>query len=127
MSDSIHESVYEFREFLYQHPLLIREVREGKRTWNQLYQDWVILGEDHEDWSSFKRKDNQKDKGTENGQTDSLSAIMKTLGQINVEDLQKQISQFSGMMGNVQQALQHFQKPSGPPKSPQDPFSFRGF
>ncbi|RSL31120.1 hypothetical protein D7Z54_22670 [Salibacterium salarium] len=125
MSDSIHKSVYEFREFLYQHPLLIKEVREGKRTWNQLYQDWVILGEDHEDWSSFKRKDDQKE--TENGQTDSMSAIMKALGQINVEDLQKQISQFSGMMGNVQRALQHFQKPSGPPKPPQDPFSFRGF
>ncbi|RSL29590.1 hypothetical protein D7Z54_30315 [Salibacterium salarium] len=127
MSESIHESVYEFREFLYKHPQLIKEVREGKRTWNQLYQDWVILGEEHEDWSSFRVKDKDKDTTMGTGQTDSLAAIMKTLSQMNIEDLQKQISQFSGMMGNVQQALRHFQKPSGPPKPPQDPFSFRGF
>ncbi|MFZ4450271.1 YlbD family protein [Salibacterium aidingense] len=127
MNDSIPASIYEFREFLYKHPELIKEVREGKQTWNQLYQDWVVLGEDHEQWASYRISDEDKKDIVKNDNTDSLSTIIKTLGQINIEDLQKQISQFSGMMGNVQQVLQHFQKPSAPPRPPHDPFSFRGF
>ncbi len=124
--DSLPPSLHDFREFLQKHPRLIKEVREGNRTWNQLYQDWVILGEEHDDWKPFRVSEEEKSNDNPD-QSDSLSNLMKTIGQINIQDLQKQISQFSGMMGNVQRVLQQFQKPSGPPRPPQDPFSFRGF
>ncbi|SDG93965.1 Putative coat protein [Alteribacillus persepolensis] len=124
--DSLPPSLQEFRTFLYRHPRLIKEVREEKRTWNQLYQDWVILGEEHEEWKPYRVT--EEDKKNDNPQSaDSLQQLMKMIGQINVNELQQHIAQFSGVMGNVQRMLQHFQKSSGPPKPPQDPFSFRGF
>ncbi|SFE41996.1 spore coat protein YlbD [Alteribacillus iranensis] len=124
--ESLPSSLQEFRRFIYDHPLLIREVREGRRTWNDLYQDWIVLGEEHDDWKNYK--DTKEDKSspvTEQG--DSLGTVMKMLSQVNIQELQQQMSQFSGMIGNVQRLLQQFQKPPGPPKPPQDPFSFRGF
>ncbi|MGY4689697.1 spore coat protein YlbD [Salibacterium sp. K-3] len=130
MDGSIPESVYEFREFLYKHPQLIKEVREGKQTWNQLYQDWVILGEDNEEWEPYRTQERETSGDNKAVSGDTLSTVLNTLGQINITDLQKQLSQFSGVMGNVQQVLQHFQKPAEPPKPPRphyDPFSFRGF
>ncbi|SFP03596.1 spore coat protein YlbD [Salibacterium halotolerans] len=127
MNGSTPESIYEFREFLYRHPDLIREVRAGKQTWNQIYQDWMVLGEEHEHWDSYRMDDVSVPDEKKDSTGHTLSSVLSIIEQINIDDLQKQISQFSGMMGNVQQVMRHFQKPEEPPKPPQDPFSFRRF
>ncbi|MFD2704928.1 spore coat protein YlbD [Salibacterium lacus] len=127
MNSSIPESIYEFREFLYRHPDLIKEVRAGKQTWNQLYQDWMVLGENHEQWDFYRIKEASASNEKKDKTGDTLSSVLTILEQVNIDDLQKQISQFSGMMGNVQQVMQHFKKPEEPPKPPHNPFSFRGF
>ncbi|WP_240375077.1 YlbD family protein [Bacillus piscicola] len=121
--ETLPPSVQEFRTFIQSHPGLIKEVREGRRTWNELYQDWVILGEDHEDWTAYQST--TKSMNDEQGET--VPALMKMLSQINIQELQQQMSQFSGVIGNVQRVLSQFQKPSNPKRPPQDPFSFRGF
>ncbi|SFL57893.1 spore coat protein YlbD [Salibacterium qingdaonense] len=127
MNSSIPESIYEFREFLYRHPELIKEVRAGRQTWNQLYQDWMVLGENHDQWGSYRIDDDSVQNRKKDKTGDTLSSVLTILEQVNIDDLQKQISQFSGMMGNVQQVMQHFKKPEEPPKPPHNPFSFRGF
>ncbi|MFB5660698.1 spore coat protein YlbD [Alteribacillus sp. HJP-4] len=123
--EQLPASIQEFRTFILNHPGLIKEVRRGQRDWNSLYQDWIILGEDHEEWKEFLGSENAANGSAVS--SDSMSQIMKALSQINVQELQQQLSQFSGMMGNAQRVLQHFQKPSAPPRPPRDPFSFRGF
>ncbi|MDA3131038.1 spore coat protein YlbD [Aliibacillus thermotolerans] len=110
-----------FREFLHQHPRLIAEVREGKRTWNELYQDWYVLGEDHEDWLAYK-KENKNEKETE-----SFAPILAMLKNINFDELQQHISQVNGVIGHVQKMLEQFQKSPRNDGSPQDPFTFREY
>lgn len=36
----------EFKEFVKRHPLLKQEVQSNKKTWQQLYEDFCILGEE---------------------------------------------------------------------------------
>ena len=35
----------EFKEFVKKHPLVKQKVLNGEKTWQQLYEDYVILGE----------------------------------------------------------------------------------
>lgn len=123
--DKLSPSLVSFREFLHEHPRLIVEVREGKRTWNELYQDWYILGEDDEVWKPYKKEEKSKvlsSKGTE-----SFAPIVDMLKNINFDELQRHISQVNGVIGHVQKMLEQFQKPSNQQKYPRDPFTFRDF
>ncbi|WP_160112419.1 YlbD family protein [Salicibibacter kimchii] len=134
-------SLRDFKAFVKEHPKLVQQVRSGKASWNGLYQDWVILGEDEQHWGTYKESATEKNPSNSNatevmpsiqGLLDSnqtVGSLLKTLGQMNVNDVQKYLSQFSGVMGNVQELLNQFQ--SNPNQSRNDrqenPFSFRGF
>ncbi|WP_100399457.1 spore coat protein YlbD [Bacillus sp. FJAT-44742] len=126
--ESLHPSVEEFKKFVQSHPLLIKEVREGRKSWNHLYQDWVVLGSDAAEWSPYK-KESDPQESTSGGQPDMISGLLKSLNGINMQDLQQNLSQFSGVMGNVQKLFQQFQRqpPQPPQRGPEDPFSFRWF
>lgn len=43
-----------FREFISRHSSLRKEVLSGKKTWQNIYEDWVILGEENEIWNSYR-------------------------------------------------------------------------
>ena len=43
MSDK--RSMEEFKAFLKKHPSLVYEVRRGIYTWQEVYEDWYLLGE----------------------------------------------------------------------------------
>ncbi|QQK80638.1 YlbD family protein [Salicibibacter cibi] len=134
-------SLRDFKAFVKQHPKLVQEVRSGKATWNGLYQDWVILGDDEQHWSTYAGNPSEADSSDTNStemmpsiqglfqSNQTVGTLLKTLGQMNVNDLQKHLSQFNGVMGNVQELLSQFQ--SNPNQSRNDrqenPFSFRGF
>ena len=39
------EIARKFRNFISKYPLVKQEVLNGNRTWQQIYEDWVLLGE----------------------------------------------------------------------------------
>lgn len=43
----------EFRLFVNKHPLLKEEVASNKMTWQNVYENWVILGENDEMWKKY--------------------------------------------------------------------------
>ncbi|WP_176764647.1 YlbD family protein [Natribacillus halophilus] len=135
--EQLDPSVRDFRDFVKRHPKLVREVRAGQATWNGLYQDWVILGDDERHWASYKDGtdhvhsdySSSSIEGLLNG-NQTVGSLVKKLGEMNVNDVQNYLNQFSGVMGNVQELMNQFQtKPgSGQRRETYDqPFSFRGF
>ncbi|WP_227935696.1 YlbD family protein [Alkalihalobacillus deserti] len=132
----LHPSVQKFKHFIKEHPLLLKEVKEERKTLQELYEEWSVLGGDNEQWVPYK-KDQSKtsyegtqeatNEGTTQTTTDTLGQIMGLVKRMNVQDLQNHVAQFSSVLANVQNVIQSFQKPSNPPnQSQQDhPFSFR--
>src|SRR6478736_2873314 len=49
----LHPSVIKFKEFVKNNPKIIQEVRQGRATWQELYEDWYLLGEDDERWETI--------------------------------------------------------------------------
>lgn len=43
----------EFRSFVLRYPKIKDEVASGNTTWQRMYEDWVILGEDDPKWNNY--------------------------------------------------------------------------
>ena len=120
----------EFRTFVSKHPLLRDEVRNNKFTWQNVYEEWVLYGEDDESWKKYERADQIK---SENNNTvdetqsienqtsstvnlDSIKSIMNYVQKINPDSLNKTLN-------TVQKVIQIAQTFSGPKGTPSIPTS----
>ncbi|MDT8859153.1 YlbD family protein [Alkalihalobacillus sp. MEB130] len=134
----LHPSVQEFKQFMKQHPLLIQEVKGGSKTLQELFEEWSVVGSEHEQWSQYigsqsteskqTEVDNKsKDSKTSKSASDTLGQIIGLVKRMNVDDLQQHLTQFSSVLANVQNVIQSFQKPSNHTNQNQQdhPFSFR--
>ncbi|WP_158211769.1 YlbD family protein [Alkalihalobacterium alkalinitrilicum] len=150
-SKNLHPSIQQFKMFVKQHPLLIHEVRNGNKTWQDFYEEWTLLGEEHPNWEPYRRAANQDTYNTnnntgnngnfntandtnnseENGASSSSETtstnILGLLKNINFNDLQHHMAQVSSVISNVQGLMQSFQgkNQTHQPQRPDDPFSFR--
>ena len=46
----------EFRQFVSKYPKIRDDVVSGKKTWQNIYEDWVILGEQRDIWNIYKEQ-----------------------------------------------------------------------
>lgn len=101
----------EFREFVSLHPLIRDEVKNGKRTWQNIYEEWVLYGEGDELWGKFKEKMEDK----ENMQTGSLKDMFNMDKVKNVLGYVKKIDpeQLNRTLNNVQKVIQIVQTVGG--------------
>lgn len=53
----------EFKGFIKKHPLLKQEVLSKRKTWQELYEEYVLLGED--EFSSYTEEETKKETKTE--------------------------------------------------------------
>ncbi|NKE05398.1 MULTISPECIES: YlbD family protein [Mesobacillus] len=125
----LHPSVEKFKEFVKSHPELVQEVRKGNTTWQEMYEDWYLLGEDDPKWN---KSSNEKDEKSEEKEkkTDWLGTIMGAVKNMDPEQVQGQIHNISQALGAIQGVLSQFQGSKGgqqPSNSsgPSHPFSFR--
>ncbi|GLB61194.1 YlbD family protein [Cytobacillus sp. NCCP-133] len=132
MSDKkLHPSVVKFKEFVKQNPQIIKEVRTGNATWQDLYEDWYLLGEEDSRWDSFK-ENKKSEKSSNEKKSDWMGNIMGTLKQMDSNQMQGYINNLSQALSAVQGVISQFQggKPAGGSSNsgnskPNNPFSFR--
>lgn len=137
MDDSkLHPSVREFKQFLKDNPKIVRDVRLGKKTWQDLYEDWSLLGENDERWTEYKDGKSEEPEGKEETpqkgeKIELISQLFSQLKNMDPEQIQKQIANISQALGAIQGVISQFQSSSGkneqPPSPPasKHPFSFR--
>ena len=132
----LHPSVEEFKKFVKNNPNIIKSVREEKITWQELYEDWYLFGEEDPRWDSFGLK--TKINFEENKQTEDESAekrdwvgqvlsVVKNMDPLQIEGYLYNLSQaLSAIQGVISQFKGSNQINSQPPKQhPPHPFSFR--
>jgi predicted translin family RNA/ssDNA-binding protein len=115
----VKTDIESFKEFVHKHPELIKEVKKNKRPWKEVYQDWIVLGEEHESWNQYtKEKDNKQEERskTKREKTElTVGDIITGLSKIEITDVQKYLSQFGSLMDAVQELLQKFNHQSDRP------------
>jgi ferritin-like metal-binding protein YciE len=142
----LHPSVQQFKQFVMKHPLLVKEVRDGKKTWQDLFEEWTILGEKDKIWEKYQKVSNEEEDDDLNEETEGnneqkgpqMADLLSMLKSINLNDIQGHVKNLSGMMATVQGLLQSFQStPSNQggqdqqaqqsQQNQQSPFNFRQF
>lgn len=129
----LHPSVVKFKEFVKNNPKLILEVRKGNATWQELYEDWYLLGEEDQRWETIGTE--KKEEVTEEVQDKKGDWYSNFLGMFNKMDpaqVQNHINNLSQALGAIQGVISQFQggssnnnSPVKPPEGPKHPFLFR--
>jgi Putative coat protein len=132
---AIHPSIQQFKMFVKENPGLIKEVRSGNTTWQELYEEWYLLGEEDSRWESYREESTgskkQEDSEKKEKSGEWMSKILNTVKSMDQEQLQGQIGNISQAIAAIQGVLSQFQgsqqpsKPSSNRDAPQSPFSFR--
>lgn len=131
----LHPSVQQFKDFVKANPEIIREVRKGKYSWQELYEDWYLLGEEDSRWQEFKGHDKMEESVSKKENSNSrewMSQIMNTVKKMDTNQLQEYISNLSQALGAIQGVISQFQggnqvnnQQQNQQIPPQHPFQFR--
>jgi hypothetical protein len=133
---TLHPSVKKFKEFVKTHPELAKEVKEKRKTWQDIYEEWYILGEEDEVWKNYESSTSLNENISEEKTTsknseknDFMSTIFHAIKNMDLNQMQHNISTASEAISNIQQLIKQFQgtpshsKPSSP-KENTHPFFF---
>jgi len=127
----LHPSVQKFKEFVKNNPKLIQEVRKGNATWQELYEDWYLLGEDDKRWETIGAETEPAPSKNTESKGDLMSNIMGVFKKMDQNQIQSHLNNLSQAIGAIQGLLSQFQGTNGtnsaakPPAGPQHPFTFR--
>jgi len=126
MNKNQHPSIEEFKQFVKRHPKLIKEVRDGKKTWKELYQDWYLLGEEDEIWDTYKETNE-----TESQDNNFITKILSSLKSMDANEVSQYITNFQEAIAAIQNVIGQFQTRNENQLDPSrrsvnsHPFSFR--
>lgn len=131
MEKNLHPSIVEFKEFVRANPKIMREVKNGKYTLQELYEDWYLLGENDPRWETIGTEKIVEEAETEeNPKNDMVSKIMRNISKIDPNQLQTHIYHANQAISAILSVLSQFQgsnQSSNQKQSSQQghPFSFR--
>lgn len=100
----------EFRDFVSRYPLVREDVASGKRTWQNIYEDWVIMGEQNDIWDKYRKKNETKSEGIDLLSSENIKNIMGYIKKINPDSISKTLS-------TIQKLLQITQGIGGRPNN----------
>lgn len=136
----LHPSVKKFKEYVRAHPELIKQVRSGTNTWQELYEEWYLFGEDDSkgngnvDDGNQSTEDSKKESSPkeESSKKDWMSTVLGAVRNMDPNQLQHHIVSISSALGAIQGVISSLQGGSSvqnPPKKsvspPSHPFQFR--
>ncbi|MFZ3588068.1 YlbD family protein [Bacillus sp. DJP31] len=122
---TLHPSIEKFKEFVKNHPKLINEVRLEKKSWQELYEDWYLLGEDDGIWKPYKDGNELKEEKKE--KSDFMSTIFSAVKGMDLNQVQQHMSSFGEAITNIQQLIGQFkgtEKQTSSTKQNNQPFFF---
>ncbi len=90
----------QFRAFVEKHPQLKNEVRNKKTTWQNLYEEWYLLGENNDSWKQYEQVSQattSQETTTEKTNSsivnmDSIKSIMGYVQKLNPDSVNKTLN-----------------------------------
>lgn len=135
MSQSLHPDVKQFKIFVKKNPHVLRDVKAGEKTLQDIFEEWMLFGEEDDIWESYLNDGEEKEKsgkktGDDDNEEDANIDVLDMLKNMNLNDIQHHLGQFSTVVQSVQELVSQFRQQQTPdstqgPPEQQSPFSFR--
>ncbi|MDQ0231298.1 YlbD family protein [Metabacillus malikii] len=121
-----NSSVDKFKEFVRKHPKLIQEVRKGNKKWQDVYEDWYLLGENDVIWKPYKE---EQETETEEQKKDFMTQMVSAIKKMDMNEVNHHITNVSSTLATIQDLFNQFGGTKGPKQHQSggnhQPFSFR--
>ena len=99
----MESKIEDFRKFVNSHPLLRDEVRSGKSTWQNIYEEWVLYGEGNPDWNKYVNvQPKAQEKATQALSFDSVKNVFGYLQKVNPDSLNRTLNSVQKVIQIVQ-------------------------
>jgi len=125
-------SIEQFRQFVKDHPKLREAVKNGKKTWQQYFEEWYLYGEESDVWNEFRTgSGNISSKKAENKQNEEgyVGKMMSFVKNLDPNQIQDHLSNVNSTLNNIQQLISQFKSPATSSQREQketsQPFNFR--
>lgn len=83
----------DFRNFVSRYPKLRDDVISGKRTWQSIYEDWVIMGENSDIWQGYGGASvSTRSNGEDLISVDGIKKMLTYLKKINPDSISKTLN-----------------------------------
>ncbi|MDL4841288.1 YlbD family protein [Aquibacillus rhizosphaerae] len=138
----LHPTIKDFKQFVKNHPGLIKDVRSGNSDWQTHYEKWILLGEDDSSWEKYQsvstsasekseendEKKDKKNKKTKKDKQEIMSQLMKMVENVDLNKVDGHMNQLNGAITNIQTLIGQFQDvkkqfPSTTKKGGKPPFN----
>ena len=90
--DILSDKLDEFKNFIKKHPLLKLEVQSGKKTWQELYEDFVLLGEDSYTLEKEELKETKEEIKTTLNAENIINSVMGYVKKIDPDTITKTVT-----------------------------------
>ncbi|ENH98351.1 hypothetical protein J416_01389 [Gracilibacillus halophilus YIM-C55.5] len=105
MADNLHPSVKDFKAFLQKHPHVIKQVRSGNANLQELYEKYVLLGEDDPFWDNYQTAE------TDAEQDEKLhQKLAKYLENVDLNQVESHIHDLNGAIDNMITLIDQFKQ-----------------
>ncbi|MGV3487826.1 MAG: spore coat protein YlbD [Tuberibacillus sp.] len=123
MVQKTEEAVKAFKSFVRSHPEIIKGVKEQGKTWKDVFDEYVLFGENHEIWEAYgiKKEVKKKPRGA-----NEFMRILDFIGNLDAKTVQDRLEQLNGALTNIQELIQIWQPQQGP-QQPHQGFPMQGF
>jgi hypothetical protein len=111
----------EFREFVNRYPKLRDEVRNGTKTWQNVYEEWVLYGENDPGWQNYRDDSKQgpinRDGNNLSLNMDSIRNVVGYLQKVNPDSIYRTLNtvqkviQIAQSFGGKNKATQYIRSP----------------
>jgi hypothetical protein len=136
VSESLNPDVKKFKKFVKENPHVLRDVHSEEKKLQDLFEEWMLFGEDDEIWDSYLSDeiadDSDADEDSEsNEDSNTEMELLNMLKKMNLNDVQHHLAQFSTVVGSIQELIGQFRQQETPNQQSQEqqppasPFSFR--
>ncbi|OIK15166.1 YlbD family protein [Bacillus sp. MUM 13] len=109
MANKRRPSVEQFRQFVQNHPKLRTEVRQGKYTWQALFEEWYLLGEGNKQWEKYQEGNTVKEEASNDEKSDLMGNLLNVFKGMDITQIQKYISNANQALGAIQGVISSFQ------------------
>src|SRR5699024_10667487 len=127
MSESkLHPEVVNFKTFINKHPKLIEEIRRNGKSWQDVFEQWTLLGEDDIHWQQYIDEEEKKENNSLklDLKPELIKQIIKYAETIDINKLQEQVQQLSNTVSTVQEVVAQYQSTNKRKKTMDRPFSW---
>lgn len=105
--DKTNDAIKRFKSFLKQHPEIVKSVKEKGKSWNEVFDDWVLFGEKHEVWETYGVQIEKSSKPSSGSL--SLNKMLSYIDKIDTKNWQERLENLNGALASIQSLIGQFQ------------------